>query len=611
MAVPLGESGDLFSFGGGVDAVFDLDISSILGNPLDLGYSLGPEVSYSYIAFNSEGGMTVLSGGLGLSLFYHINRINLRAVASFGLFNASYTINNLPQDYANTWWKYYGEAGFRFSPAFILSGYAGYRHYNYLPADPLYTGIFAGITARLSFETGERTGSIEVELVQDEPVFPIYLGLYRDNRIGTLRITNLESAEIRNVTVNFSAGNYTASSFLCGTIPLLGKNRTAEIPLYADFSTLLYNFSEDGKIPGELSIRYQLLGAERASAATAVVSVNNRNSFRWLDPASLAVFVSPTAPELLDYSKYIVGISRNRLRTGLNQKMQQAIFLFEGLRAAGIADSGDRQTPYAEFHRDPALVDYVQFPFQTLAYRMGDLDDLGLLFAGALEAAGIGAAIIPMADEFIVAVLLDINESAAEDLFDNPDNLLFIDGKAWMPVAMSSLAEGFINSWYKAVNRVYYGIENGEDVNFIILEDAWATYPPAALNAQDTQYDKPSEISVSRLVETDMLRYISAEFGPKIQAVQETIRTQGGSTALYNRLGLLYVRSGMYNEARAEYQRSAAMGSAAAMVNLGNLAVMSRDFSSAEQWFSRALQIEPGNRGALSGLNQIVGRSLD
>jgi hypothetical protein len=610
LAIPFGESRELFTLGGGADAVFDLDISSVLGNPLDVGYSLGPEVSYGYFGFNADSGATLLSGGLGISLFYHINRINLRGGASFGLYNASFTRDNQEYSTSNTWWKYSGEAGFRFSPFFILSGYAGYRHYNFQPGNPLYTGVFAGITVRLAFETGERTGSIEVELQQDEPVFPIYLGLYRNNQIGTLRISNRESAEIRNVTVNFGAGNYTASRFLCGTIPVLGKNRTAEIPLYADFSSLLLNFSEDGKIPGEVTISYELLGAERSSAGTVVVSVYNRNSFRWFDPAALAVFVSSTAPELLDYSKYIVGIARNRLRTGLNQKMQQAIFLFEGLRAAGVAVSED-QTPYTAFHQDSRRVDYIQFPFQTLAYRTGDLDDLGLLFSGALESAGISAAIIPMADEFIVAFSLDIDQDAAEALFNDLDNLLIIDGNVWIPVAMSSMAEGFINSWYNAVNHINRAIGGGEDINFIVLADAWASYPPAALNAQDTQYDKPSETSVSRLAETNMLRYISAEFGPKIQQVQDEIRTRGGSVALYNRLGLLYVRSGMYSEARAEYMRSAAMGSAAAMVNLGNLAVMSRDFTAAEEWFNRALQTAPDNRGALNGLDQIVGRRLD
>jgi tetratricopeptide (TPR) repeat protein len=299
------------------------------------------------------------------------------------------------------------------------------------------------------------------------------------------------------------------------------------------------------------------------------------------------------------------------MRTGLNQKMQQGIFLFEGFRAAGIADSLDQQTPYPAFHLDPRSVDYVQFPFQTLAYRMGDLDDLGLMFAGSLEAAGIKSAIIPMADDFLVAFSLDIDAGTAGNFFNDLDNLLIIDDTVWMPVAMSSMAEGFINAWYNAINRVNYAIENGEDVNFIILEDAWNLYPPAAINAQDTQYDKPAEAVVSRLVETDMLRYISSEFGPKIQAVQSEIQARGGSVTLYNRLGLLYVRAGMYNEARAEYQRSAALGSVAAMVNLGNLAIMTRDFTAAEQWFTRALQADPGSRGALNGLNQVVGRRLE
>jgi hypothetical protein len=227
-------------------------------------------------------------------------------------------------------------------------------------------------------------------------------------------------------------------------------------------------------------------------------------------------------------------------------------------------------------------VDYVQFPFQTLAYRSGDVDDLGLLFSATLEAAGISAAIIPIAGEFIVAFSLDIDEDAAGELFSDLGNLLIIDGKVWMPVAMSSIAEGFVNSWYNAVNHIKFAVENEEEVNFIILSNAWAAYPPAALGAQDTQYDKPSEISVSRLVETDMLRYVSAEFGPKIQEVQNMIRSQGGSAALYNQMGLLYIRAGMYNEARSEYLRSAAMGSAAAMVNLGNLAVTNRDFVAAE-----------------------------
>jgi tetratricopeptide (TPR) repeat protein len=337
-----------------------------------------------------------------------------------------------------------------------------------------------------------------------------------------------------------------------------------------------------------------------------VLSVFNRNSFRWNDAAALAVFISPTAPEVLDYTKYIVGLIRNRLRTALNQNMQFAIALFEGLRMGGISYSNDQETSYAVYHQDPSGVDYIQFPFQTLAYRSGDMDDMGLLYAASLEAANIKTAIIPLEDDFVVAFSLGIDEAGAADIFDSLDNLLFIDNEAWMTVSFAAFKEGFINCWYNAINNLNYAFSSGESPEFIVLRDAWSVYPPAAINAQEAQFDKPVEDNVLRAVETNMMRYISTEFSPKITAAFERIRTQGGSAALYNQLGLLYVRAGMYAEAKAEYQRSAAMNSVTAMVNLGNLAVIENDWAAAESWYRRALQLDPENRAAVNGLNRII-----
>jgi Flp pilus assembly protein TadD len=76
-------------------------------------------------------------------------------------------------------------------------------------------------------------------------------------------------------------------------------------------------------------------------------------------------------------------------------------------------------------------------------------------------------------------------------------------------------------------------------------------------------------------------------------------------------MGLLYTRAGMYREARAEYQRAAAMGSVPAMVNLGNLSMLEKDPAGAEGWFSEALRREPANRNAADGLNRIVTDRMD
>jgi hypothetical protein len=609
MSIPLGASIDRFTAGGGIDATLDVDISSILSNPLDIGYSLGPDFGLN-IAPVYEVGMPAYfySGGIGASLFYYpFSRLSLRVEGGAGIYQAEYEGATT----ADIFWKYGGEAGFRFSPNFILSLNAGFRQYNDRSADPNYTGVYGGLTVHYSFEIGGNNRGISVVLDQDEPVFPVFSGLYRQNRAGTLRITNHESAEIRNISVSFQAGNYTASQLACGTVSRLGKHQTAEIPLYADFSQAILNFSESGRIPGDVLIEYEILGARREVNGSAVVTVHNRNSYRWADPQSLAVFVSPAVPEVLDYAKYIVGLARNHLRTGLNRNMQFALYLYEGLRAAGLTGAPDQQTPYESFRGDSEKVDSIQFPYQTLAYRSGDLDELGLLYAASLEAAGLKTALIPLKNDFAVAFSLGIDGAAAQTFFTGLDNLLIIDDEAWMPIASGALRDGFINGWYTAINGINEAIGAGEGVDFIVLQDAWRSYPPAAVSVQETYPDKPPEDNVVRLAETDMLRYISSEFGPKIQALQNRIRAGETGPALYNQLGLLYVRAGMYADARTEYQRAAAQGYVSAMVNLGNLAMLERNTAAAERWYGQALSRDPTNRAAAEGLNQIALGRMD
>ncbi|MDR0400454.1 MAG: tetratricopeptide repeat protein, partial [Treponema sp.] len=76
------------------------------------------------------------------------------------------------------------------------------------------------------------------------------------------------------------------------------------------------------------------------------------------------------------------------------------------------------------------------------------------------------------------------------------------------------------------------------------------------------------------------------------------------TAALYNRLGILLVRSGQTGEAKAAYERAAGMGLVPAMTNRGNLALIEKDYASAERWFKEALARDPGNQTALRGMEK-------
>lgn len=565
--------------------------------------SAGPELSYFYVPLNGTGtNLQLVNGGLSVGAFaYPSSRIRVQLEAAGGGYEAMSNSGS----YGNLWWKVHANAGFRLTPSFNLAVTGGYISFLY-PRSPLYSAIVAGLSGQLTVDTSVSTGNVAVSLDQGEPVFPLFYGIYKQNSIGTLTLVNNETAEIRDVTVSFRSGEYTSSLLLCGSVPILAKRKSVQLPLYADFSPTIQNFTENGKMPGEIVVSYKLLGSGRTASRTVVIQVYNRNTVRWTDKAVLASYISPNSPDVMDFGKYIVGISRTKLRTGLNRNMQFAMYVLEGLKVGGLSNSKDSTTPYVTYHLDPAKLDYIQYPYQTLAYHSGDLDDLGVLVSAVFESIGIRTALIPLNDDFVVAFSLGIAPADAKDLFATQDNLLTISDEVWIPLSMSVLREGFVNSWFEGMKKVNAAFAENPDTEVIILEEAWRTYPAATITGSEAQFAKPDQAAVARAVDTDLMRYISNEFGPKIKAIEDDIKAKGSGTAVqYNQLGLLYIRAGMFEEAKGEYQKSAALGSVPAMVNLGNISTLQKDFKTAGAWFKKALEIQPDNKTAKNGLDRV------
>jgi tetratricopeptide (TPR) repeat protein len=592
--IPVGARAEYFSPGGGGRAGFDLNVSNIFTNPLGLGYTAGIETAYEYspLAAGAGGGLQLTSFGGGLG-FYHfpLPRLHLRLETAAGVYSG-----NSPN--ASSSWYYLragGEAGFRFSPAFILSANGGFAQFgNKASGGILSRNVYAGISLQFTIQTSQESGSVEAETSQPEPVFPVFLSLYQKSEAAALTIVNRENAEIRDVQVSFLASPYTASEYPCGTIPFIPRGRSAEIPLYADFAPELLRFTENGRVTGSVVIRYRFLGKERQTVQTAAIRVYNRNYFprhgETSETSALAAFVSPTSPEVLEFSRYITGLARNGRRLGLNQNMQHAAWLYEGFRAADI---GVKREPE---HR-------IQFPAETLVYRSGGVRDMALLYAAALEASGIAAAFIPVQDDFIVAASLGLGSKAAESLFNGTKNILILDDAVWLPVSMASLERGFDAAWHEAIEKLDDYFESGNTVEFTSLEAAWGIFPPAPFPALNVRITNPAAALVAFGAGEAMSRYVASEIGPLLEK-QEALVRASPQAVHYNRLGILLARVGRLDEAIEAYEEAAGKGSIPAMTNLGGMALNAKDYAAAERWFNRVLSMEPGNEPARQGLQR-------
>jgi hypothetical protein len=193
--IPLGESANNHTPGGGGD--IGLDMASILPNPLGLGYTLGMEGGFSLSPVaETEDTLQLYTAGLGLGLYYYpLSRLSLRLDGAMGLYRALYGDGS-----ESSWYGWAGaEAGFRFTPSFILSAGGGWRYLrDKYSSRPIYSGLYAGLSLQFNFETSSSSsGGIALESIQEEALYPAFLFLYQDNPAAILRITNRESAEIR------------------------------------------------------------------------------------------------------------------------------------------------------------------------------------------------------------------------------------------------------------------------------------------------------------------------------------------------------------------------------------------------------------------------------
>ena len=586
-----------------------LDTGVTLFNYLNLGTTAGfygvPKKSSD--KFSSTQAKNVFFVPLGVKAggtYYPFSRVELRGALSAG---ASIAISGDALHY-QPWYKAEAVVGFRINPSFSVGISGSWLDFQYDSwfGNSLMQGLTAGISLTYRLDTKKSSGSVSATAEYDDNVFPLLYTIYKDESFGTVYVSNDETAEIRNVRVSLRANGYTASEMECGVISTLPKHATQSVPLLADFSEAIMNFTENGQIPAEVVIEYDLLGQKRTSVSQIIIPVYNRNQMRWADPAVLASLVSTSSQEVLEFSKYLVGVSRRYLRTGLNRNMQFAMYVFEGMRLAGIQLDPEPSTPYDSYHLDSSILDYIQYPYQTMLYKSGDKDDLGVLFMSLLQSVGINSSFIATADDFIVIFNTEIKADRSGNFFNGQDKFVVLDEEnVWLPLSMKSLSEGFINSWYKAIEEINYAAETEEDYYFVDIADAWTMYPPAGFTSSENVTLEASEKTVSDAVETDLVRYITAEFGPQIAAVQKKIVEEGASVALYNQLGMLYVRAGMYSSAIPVYQLAAKMGSVPAMNNLGNIASLQKNYKEALEWYKKVLEIDPENATARANLNRI------
>jgi hypothetical protein len=499
-----GATVDLYSYGYGLGFSADLSLFGFLSPYLELGAN-------AVVPTNVGANLAFTQAGAGASIYaYPLPRLYLRAGAGGGLAYVSYSGLSGPALY----WDAKAELGFRFNPIFSVMADAGYTQ-----VSGSQSAIFKGISAGLLFNIGlDKPGVANAQVTsivsKQEAVFPIAYYKSAKAPIAMLRLVNDESAEIRDVRVSFSAGIYSELPADCGRIAQVPHGGSIDVPVYADFSDKVLGFTEPTNIQGEIKVDYKILGASRVSIKPITVVFNERNAATWADDRMIGAFVSPQDPVMLDLAKYLAGLVKGRSRPEVDRFLQYGMGIFEGLRVYGLVWAPDPNVSYKVARADPARLAYVQYPYQTLAYKSGDSDALAIAVAEALESVSVPAAIAALPGDVIVAFPLEMGEAQARTAFGpNSANFIYDSGRAWVPLRASLIRDGFLRAWQGGA-ELWKSQPGGLPPKLMRVEEAWQEYRPIVLSDVDFRPIKPSAEAVNLAFDTVLGRIVTALSGP-------------------------------------------------------------------------------------------------
>lgn len=466
-----------------------------------------------------------------------------------------------------------------------------------------YTGLSTTVSVGLAptvFSTGERRPRIDIQPPRLDPVFPVIYKNYDVEPFGSVTITNEESGPITSVRVEFQVPQYMPSPSVIAEIDRMGRGETLDIPVTALFSNEILGITETDAVQGRVIVSYTSGSTDLRAERTATLTIRDRNAITWDDDRKAAAFISGRDPLVLRLARNITSVTSGRGPQAVNDNFRKAFALLTSLAAHGVRYEIDPNSAYAELSQSAAVVDYLQFPSQTLDYRAGDCDDLSVLYASLLESVAVPAALITIPGHLYTAFDLGMTEEEAAATFNSMSDLIVREGRVWVPVETTLLQEGFLRAWGVGASQWREASERGV-AELIEVQAAQSVYGATWFDSSDVAVEFPDAEAVAVSYERDVEQFVRREVDPIVAPLRERVASRP-SPSLENRIGTVYARYGLFNEAERWFRDAARDDYPPALVNLGNLSYLGGDLRAAERYYSAAGELAPDDPDVLIGL---------
>jgi sugar lactone lactonase YvrE/tetratricopeptide (TPR) repeat protein len=426
---------------------------------------------------------------------------------------------------------------------------------------------------------------LEIDVVTMRNIFSNTYKLYEQDGIGLIKLTNNTNKPIEQIKLLFTIKNFMDFP-VEEKIAVLMPGQSQEIRLKSVFNNSILTVTEDTSVQASVEASYFENGSRVAFNKSSTLTVYEKHRLVWDEHGRFASFITPKDEPIMAFVRAVIAQYKETKDEAL---LSAAVF--NAMGAIGMTYIQNPNDPYQIVKGNTNVVDYIQFPRETLERKSGDCVDLVAFYITALESMGVSARAIEVPGHMLM--MFSTGVSAPADGYTMDDLYIQHEGKLWIPVEATMVGKSFVKAWEEG-SKVYHQWA-GKDLTVLNVEDEWKTYKPATLPDVPLKWINVTRDEVEKMFPNEFLSMLKISLQTKVRGYLQVIAKDPNDVDSLLQVGIIMAKNGDPKEGMQYFDKVIAIDpkNASAFNNRGNLFMIQDKFRDAQKAYASAAQYAP------------------
>lgn len=428
---------------------------------------------------------------------------------------------------------------------------------------------------------------VGIEVPEIADIFSNTYKVYEKEGMGRIIITNNTGITIPRINISFTIKefmDFPSEMEIKDLQPGAGK----DLSLKAVFNNKILNVTEDTPVQTEIRAFYYENNQLHNFSKNLPVNIYEKHRMMWDVRERFATFITPKDPVVLEFTRSIVTQFKDA-----DNALQQAAVIFAAMGNSGLIYMQDPSNPYQITSGKTDLIDYVQYPHETLQRKSGDCDDLVALYAASLESLGIKTKAIEVPGHMLMMFSTNIEAGEQRETMD--DLFVIHDNFMWVPIETTMVGSSFMKAWGQGSKTYYKWLD--KNLSLLDIRQAWRKFKPASLPASNWRLPAVSRKTLGDDFINEFKNLKRIGLNLHTQKYRAILVANPKDIDALMQIGIIYGRAEELSRSRTSFEKVLTIdpNHVSAMNNLGNIYYLEQNYIKAQQTYEKAAEIEPND----------------